>query len=101
VGVGSAGAGAAVVCECGGVGGVAAGGAAGVWVSPQGESWNQDLRDASRVRFERGKQVQMGKGRSGLNYCRISPKHLKENTLVCNAWRKPMLFGYRFSGNKM
>jgi hypothetical protein len=56
VGLGSAGAGALVVCECVAVGGFAAGGAAGVRVLPQGESWNQDLRDALRVRLGRGKQ---------------------------------------------
>jgi hypothetical protein len=66
VGVGSAGAGAAAVCEFVGVGEFAAGGVAGVRGLPQGESWNQDLRDELRVRFGRGKQVQMGKGRSGL-----------------------------------
>jgi hypothetical protein len=40
--------------------------AAGVRVLPQGESWNQDLQDALRVRFDRERQAQMGKGRSGL-----------------------------------
>jgi hypothetical protein len=40
--------------------------AAGVRVLPQGESWNQDLQDALRVRLDREQQVQMGKGRSGL-----------------------------------
>jgi hypothetical protein len=39
---------------------------AGVRVLPQGESWNQDLQDDLRVGFERGKQVNLGKGRSGL-----------------------------------
>jgi Plasmid recombination enzyme len=40
--------------------------AAGVRVLPQRESWNQDLQDALRVRLDRERQAQMGKGRSGL-----------------------------------
>jgi hypothetical protein len=40
--------------------------AAGVRGLLQGKSWNQDLQDALRVRLDRERQVQMGKGRSGL-----------------------------------
>jgi hypothetical protein len=41
--------------------------AAGVRVLPQGESWNQDLRDALRVRLGRGKQREKTSGELTLN----------------------------------